>query len=427
MRIISRSFLFLICIYCAVGISAQTIQCTIQGTVFTPDTKNLYLFKATDDFRFADFEKIPVVNGNFAYEIHAEVQEAYVLILEDQWLDGAFVPAVFFNEAGQIHFDLYDSPDDYGRNVINGGPLNQEWEAYNQAQNKRFQPKFDAIDVEADKIPEEEYFSEAYQELRAKLKTELTREEEDIVRKQMYELQNKKLDRSPRAAAVRDKREEIYREMVAWQYQYFKENPSLVSYYLLYKDVKELRQYPERYRPIMKDISDAQKALSKKYYDHPYRQPVNEMIYSFNRIQEGQPYRDFTAPDLQEQMHQLSDLKQDKIILLDLWGSWCRPCIQKSREMIPIYKQYNSEDFTVISVAREFKNTRAMERIIERESFPWFNMIDLDDQQNVWLTYNLNLGGGGIFLIDEDGKILAIDPTSEKITEILEEKGIAKN
>lgn len=57
----------------------------------------------------------------------------------------------------------------------------------------------------------------------------------------------------------------------------------------------------------------------------------------------------------------------------------------------------------------------------------WFNMIDLDDQQNIWLTYNLNLGGGGIFLIDGDGKILAIDPTSEKVTEILEEKGIAKN
>ncbi|MEZ4992960.1 MAG: hypothetical protein R2824_21230 [Saprospiraceae bacterium] len=117
MRTISKSFLLLIFVYHAFGTSAQNIQCSIQGTVFTPDTKSLYLFKATDDFRFADFEKIPVVNGNFAYEIHADVQEAYMLILEDQWLDGAFVPAIFFNESGQIHFDLYDSPDDSGNLV----------------------------------------------------------------------------------------------------------------------------------------------------------------------------------------------------------------------------------------------------------------------------------------------------------------------
>lgn len=150
------------------------------------------------------------------------------------------------------------------------------------------------------------------------------------------------------------------------------------------------------------------------------------MIFSFKAIKVGGVYEDFIAPDLDGVEYQLSNLKEGKILVLDLWASWCRPCLQKSRELIPIYKDYHGDDFTIVGVAREFKHTKNLERVLAREKYPWLNLLELDDQREIWLKYKIPFSGGGIFLIDREGQILAINPTAEEVRRILEEKGISK-
>jgi hypothetical protein len=93
-----------------------------------------------------------------------------------------------------------------------------------------------------------------------------------------------------------------------------------------------------------------------------------------------------------------------------------------SRTMIPIYEEFRDYGFTICGVAAEIKNTDQMVKTIEREKYPWINLVDLDNNLKIWFKYGIPNAGGGTFLVDKDGKILAISPTSEEVKKILTEK-----
>ena len=76
--------------------------------------------------------------------------------------------------------------------------------------------------------------------------------------------------------------------------------------------------------------------------------------------------------------------------------------------------------FTVVGVARE-RNPEAMCKAIERDHYPWLNLIELKDRTKLWNRYGIR-GGGNKFLVDRDGTILAIDPKPDKLEAILKEK-----
>ncbi|MGS2740853.1 hypothetical protein [Sinomicrobium sp. M5D2P17] len=48
------------------------------------------------------------------------------------------------------------------------------------------------------------------------------------------------------------------------------------------------------------------------------------------------------------------------------------------------------------------------------------NLVELDRKNNIWQKYGVDGGGGGIFLIDENGIILVKDPTAEEVRKELE-------
>ena len=55
-----------------------------------------------------------------------------------------------------------------------------------------------------------------------------------------------------------------------------------------------------------------------------------------------------------------------------------------------------------------------------QDSYPWLNLVELNDAGNIWFKYCVGNSGGGTFLVDQEGKILAICPTAEEVERILE-------
>jgi len=88
--------------------------------------------------------------------------------------------------------------------------------------------------------------------------------------------------------------------------------------------------------------------------------------------------------------------------------------------MIPVYNEYKDRGFTIIGVAGEINNTNSLIKFLEREQWPWLNLVELDKQNNIWQKYGADNSGGAIFLIDQEGKILAKDPTAEEVRKELE-------
>ena len=157
----------------------------------------------------------------------------------------------------------------------------------------------------------------------------------------------------------------------------------------------------------------------KKYPNHVYTKKIETQLKGLNTISIGNKYIDVIASTINREPIQLSKIIQNHITLIDLWGSWCGPCIAKSRLIVPIFEKYKDKGFRVVGIAREFGNTNALKDRLSKEQFSWIHLVDLDDKQNIWNTYGINNGVGLMLLIDKNGKILLIDPKPEELESIL--------
>ncbi len=209
-----------------------------------------------------------------------------------------------------------------------------------------------------------------------------------------------------------------WEEELKWQQEYYiPRYPNLVSYYLF---LEQLIYFKEQ---LNLDLTkNNYKKLSEGNPNHPYNELSSNLIEAIENIKIGKKFPDFSAPDLNGNEIKLSDKINGKVALLNLWATWCGPCISKSRTMVPLYNDYKDKGFTIIGVAGEFKNTDRLVNFLEKEKWEWINLLELDRQNNIWQKYGVDGAGGGIFLIDENGIILAKDPTAEEVRKELESR-----
>jgi len=228
-------------------------------------------------------------------------------------------------------------------------------------------------------------------------------------------LREKGLDKTPLAKGLTKRKENIQSEMKEYQQMYFSENPSMVAYSFLLKELI--------YKKGSFDIDKAKdnlKLLSKAHPGHPYNKLASDLLATEENIGIGKEYVDFSAPDLEGRTKDLSGLIDGKIALLDLWATWCGPCIAKSRTMVPVYEKYKDKGFTIIGVAGEFKDTEKLKSFLEKEKWQWPQLVELDRQNRIWNKYGIDNSGGGLILIDVNGKIIAKNPTAEEVMAVLE-------
>ena len=164
-----------------------------------------------------------------------------------------------------------------------------------------------------------------------------------------------------------------------------------------------------------------QKVYASRYPEHPYTREM-QMFIDNNQPKTGNRFIDFSAPDLNGNMVQLSEQIRGKVALIDLWASWCGPCRTTSKQLIPIYEKYKDRGFTVIGVAREENSDIRMREAIRKDGYPWLNLIELNDVQQIWSKYRIPNAAGGTFLVNAQGIILAVNPTAEEVERILQKE-----
>ncbi|MBP3612050.1 MAG: TlpA family protein disulfide reductase, partial [Rikenellaceae bacterium] len=82
----------------------------------------------------------------------------------------------------------------------------------------------------------------------------------------------------------------------------------------------------------------------------------------------------------------------------------------------PLYEKYKNQGFMVIGIARESGSTDAMEAAISKDGYEWPQLVELDDRANIWSQYGCINGAGRRILFNDEGEILAFDPTIEELT-----------
>ncbi len=79
--------------------------------------------------------------------------------------------------------------------------------------------------------------------------------------------------------------------------------------------------------------------------------------YQFIEESMRKPAPDIKLPSPSGKEYALSDLK-GKVVLLDFWASWCRPCRMENPNVVKIYNQYKDKGFTVFSVSLDGIDSR---------------------------------------------------------------------
>ena len=154
---------------------------------------------------------------------------------------------------------------------------------------------------------------------------------------------------------------------------------------------------------------------------------AEQLFYNsgFGVLKETTAAPDFSVQTLEGTSVSLSDYN-GKVVLLNLWATWCPPCRQEMPSMQELYDDLSGRGFTILAVAAPNPPRETVEKIKSHISENDFTFpVLLDTEYKVNSTY----GTGSIptsWVIDTDGNLVArlvgaTDWTEEPIITAFEE------
>ena len=144
--------------------------------------------------------------------------------------------------------------------------------------------------------------------------------------------------------------------------------------------------------------------------------------YQYGGLNIGDMAPEFSIESSDGTFFKLSDFK-GKVVLLDFWASWCRPCRTENPNVVRLYNKYKNQNFTVYSVSFDQQKEKWL-NAIKQDQLTWPNHVS---ELTGWKsTPGEKYGVTSIpktFLIDKNGIIIDYDLRGEalekKLLEVL--------
>lgn len=357
---------FLTVLLCTVALFScgEKHQFILNGTVKGVKNDRIIL-SAMAGREFVAIDTTEVMNGKFHFERKQLKTSNYAFKIIDA---NVSMGAILENGNISLHADLKDARRGYIQKMEITGAINQA--LVDKFNNMKFEilsaEKYaNAADIAA-KIKKSKDHDE-YVELNKKLNILAPNLEEEVQAAQLK--------------LVKENIDQYFVTQVFWMLQGITSDDIIKG---IYAQLPEESKKTERVANVMKDIK------------------IKESI------QPGKIAPIFTLKTPEGKDLSLADLK-GKVVLVDFWASWCKPCRASFPHMKELYEQYHAKGFEILGVTND-TNHKAWTKAIKDDGIPWLNVADefpvKHSTAKVISEYGMDYLPSTV-LIDREGVIIA--------------------
>ncbi len=167
------------------------------------------------------------------------------------------------------------------------------------------------------------------------------------------------------------------------------------------------------YASLYQQVRDA---LIERYPSNSFVQHLDKRVKT--SLKSVAP--DIAMPGRNGDTLRLSQLR-GKVVLIDFWASWCRPCRMANPEVVQLYHKYNADGFEVFSISLD-NNRNAWLAAIENDGLVWpWHVSELQGWKcSAGATYGVT-SIPHTLIIDREGRIVARNLRGAELAHKLQE------
>lgn len=191
---------------------------------------------------------------------------------------------------------------------------------------------------------------------------------------------------------------------------------------VFYLNIYQSMMQTEEVESLMASLSDQ----ARKYT--PFKE-IQKEIDAVLAVQPGKPAPDFIRTDINGNTVKLSDFK-GKVVLLDFWATWCKPCRASMPHVKALYKKYKNKGLVVICSADNDSDPDVWKQVIEQDGLGEFIHVlrglktnedgtfdKSDDMDDKYAIHTIPQK----FLINKDGVLIGVKLDDEQLEAKLKE------
>ena len=148
----------------------------------------------------------------------------------------------------------------------------------------------------------------------------------------------------------------------------------------------------------------------------------------------GAKLYDFKLKDTENKRMSYSELKGEKVTIIDFWATWCKPCIRSIPKLVELYEEYSDKGVRMIGISVDSpQNAQKVKPFARSLGITYPVLLDMnseimaklnvtvlptillvDDQDEIVLIHQGYRPGDEKFIAEEIDKILKSKDSAEK-------------